>query len=363
MINSSHHHRQFVIKSKNREKTEKPKDRIEYESSEEVGYTNESEFQNNNDLEWSFPILTFKNVKQNICIWIRRHGMILSVLISIILGFLIASLLKTRKEPYNEFESFLIAFPGLFYMRIMRGVLMPLIIISIISNLGLILFLEQWCGNVHEGCNHHTEVVYIGLPLTDDKLRKSRLDDSKNWWTREITDVGFANYVGLITIEQSLLTIADWFQWYSQIGRFFLLLEILVNLKLEENPMLNELFHYSFTFCLTVFIHLFIIIPIHFLTFTELNPCKNLRLMPGITILYGSFTTSSSLISIPTTINWLERRANIEAVLARLFTIIGAVISKDGSAIWMTVTTIFVCQVTRLDLNFWDVAIIWYRKI
>lgn len=65
-----------------------------------------------------------------------------------------------------------------------------------------------------------------------------------------------------------------------------------------------------------------------------------------------AFTTSSSLATLPVTLDCLERRVGVSGRVSSFVAPLGATVTMDGTALYTVVSTVFISQVYGFDLSF-----------
>ena len=100
---------------------------------------------------------------------------------------------------------------------------------------------------------------------------------------------------------------------------------------------------------LGLFIHAFINLPLLLRTVARVNPFKHYK---GMTpALLTAFSTSSSMITLPLTIECTTTRSRVSRKIASFMLPIGATINMDGTALYECVAAIFIAQAYGLELG------------
>lgn len=137
---------------------------------------------------------------------------------------------------------------------------------------------------------------------------------------------------------------------YSPIGVFGLTLPIFFSTGIESLQTLSVFF---FTVLLALFIHLFLALLLILKVCGNVNPLKHLKEMTPV--LVTAFSTASSSGTLPTTIDIVQKRANVSKKTAALTLPLGATINMDGTALYECVVVIFISQlyasITGMDLT------------
>jgi len=97
-------------------------------------------------------------------------------------------------------------------------------------------------------------------------------------------------------------------------------------------------------------IHAFVNLPLLLRFVARVNPYKHYKGM--LPALLTAFSTSSSMVTLPLTIDCTTRRSRVSNKVANFMLPIGATVNMDGTALYECVATIFIAQVYGIDLSF-----------
>jgi Na+/H+-dicarboxylate symporter len=107
---------------------------------------------------------------------------------------------------------------------------------------------------------------------------------------------------------------------------------------------------YMVTIVLGLSIHFFLILPLIFFLLTRINPLVHYKAM-GLA-LTTAFSTSSSNATLPLTIRNIEKNAGVSNKISSFVLPLGATINMDGTALYECAGVIFISQVLGIELTF-----------
>lgn len=119
--------------------------------------------------------------------------------------------------------------------------------------------------------------------------------------------------------------------------------------------MAGELFMYTITILIALFIHGFILLPLAYYLIVKKSPIKFLLTM--LEALVASFATSSSSATIALVLNCLTD-INLNPIIVRAFGPLGSVFNMNGTAIYEAIGTIFIAQTLNVSLPFTSILLI-----
>ncbi len=129
-------------------------------------------------------------------------------------------------------------------------------------------------------------------------------------------------------------------------GVFCIMSTVVYNTGLDA--ILN-LMVYFILVAVTLVIHLSLTYPVLLTLFTGLNPVTLLKkLRPALLF---AFSTASSAATLPVTMEVARKRLGIGKTTASFTLPMGATINMDGTAIMQGVATVFIAQLSGVDLN------------
>ena len=98
-----------------------------------------------------------------------------------------------------------------------------------------------------------------------------------------------------------------------------------------------------------LFIHAFVNLPLLLRIVGRVNPLKHYKGMPPA--LLTAFSTSSSMVTLPLTIECVNTRSRVSKKVSSFMLPIGATVNMDGTALYECVATIFIAQVYGIHLG------------
>lgn len=176
--------------------------------------------------------------------------------------------------------------------------------------------------------------------------------------------VVFSIFFGVITsnMESSGRPLVDFFEalhqatlrmtmliiWYSPIGIVFLIAAKLIEMQNPETIFI-QLGFYILTVLVGLSVHAFITLPIVFFIITRKNPYRFMYNMSKA--LLTAWVTSSSIATLPITLESLanENAANIP--VAKFIAPIGATVNIEGAGVYDIVAPIFIAQLNNIPLD------------
>lgn len=106
---------------------------------------------------------------------------------------------------------------------------------------------------------------------------------------------------------------------------------------------------YILTIALGLSIHFLIILPLIIWLFTRRNPVEHFRNMANA--LVTAFSTSSSSVTLPVTMDCVESNAGVSNKISSFVLPMGATINMDGTALYECAGVLFIAQVMGVDLS------------
>lgn len=107
---------------------------------------------------------------------------------------------------------------------------------------------------------------------------------------------------------------------------------------------------YMITIALGLSLHFLIVLPLIFWLFTRRNPIDHFKNMANA--LVTAFSTSSSSVTLPVTMDCVESNAGVSNKISSFVLPMGATINMDGTALYECAGVLFIAQVMGIDLSF-----------
>lgn len=147
-------------------------------------------------------------------------------------------------------------------------------------------------------------------------------------------------------LDKALITIIMWVMYLAPIGVFALMGKAISDLGLHYVATLAK---YSFTVLFGLGTHFcvlsFVICPL----LARVSPMRFLRgMVPAFEV---AFSTSSSSATLPVTIRCASRRVGADENISNFVLPVGATINMDGTALYLSVASLFIAQVYGLGLS------------
>ena len=148
------------------------------------------------------------------------------------------------------------------------------------------------------------------------------------------------------SLDKAFITIITGVMALAPIGVFALMAKVIAELGLEYVITLAK---YSATVMGGLGTHFCVLA---FLVCPLLGRVAPMRFLRGMTPAFGvSFSTSSSSATLPVTIDCVSRRVGADRNICNFMLPIGATINMDGTALYLTVASLFVAQVYGIELG------------
>ncbi|HCW76115.1 MAG TPA: dicarboxylate/amino acid:cation symporter [Candidatus Marinimicrobia bacterium] len=106
---------------------------------------------------------------------------------------------------------------------------------------------------------------------------------------------------------------------------------------------------YMITITIGLTIHFLIILPVIYWIFTKRNPVDHFKNMANA--LVTAFSTSSSSVTLPVTMDCVESNAGVSNKISSFVLPMGATINMDGTALYECAGVLFIAQVMGVDLS------------
>ena len=148
------------------------------------------------------------------------------------------------------------------------------------------------------------------------------------------------------SLDKVFITIIMWVMLLAPIGVFALMAKVIAELGLEYVITLAK---YTFTVLFGLGLHFCVLV---FLMCPLLGRTKPFQFLRGMIPAFEvSFSTSSSSATLPVSIRCVTRRVGADENIANFMLPVGATINMDGTALYLSVASLFVAQVYGLDLS------------
>jgi Na+/H+-dicarboxylate symporter len=211
------------------------------------------------------------------------------------------------------------------------------------------------------GADAHTEAVSLGRRIQDDVLpmiiRNPIMADQN-----PIVIIFMALLIGTAlaalgvqgepalrvfqALDKVFITIIMWVMLVAPIGVFALMAKVITELGVEY---LITLAKYTFTVLFGLGLHFCLLVFVVCPLFGRTRPLTFLRgMIPAFEL---AFSTSSSSATLPVSMRCVTRRVGADENITNFMLPVGATINMDGTALYLSVASLFVAQVYGLDLS------------
>ena len=148
------------------------------------------------------------------------------------------------------------------------------------------------------------------------------------------------------SLDKALITIIMWVMFLAPIGVFALMAKAISELGIEYMLTLAK---YFCTVLLGLGLHFIVLSCVLCPVLARISPMRFLRGMaPAFQL---AFSTSSSSATLPVTIECATKRVGADQNISNFMLPVGATINMDGTALYLTVASLFVAQVYGMNLS------------
>lgn len=153
------------------------------------------------------------------------------------------------------------------------------------------------------------------------------------------------------SLNEVVFKLTDWVMKTAPVGVAALLVDTLLDPKLADlTTFFVNLGGYSVTVLLGLFLHGFVFLPLMLLFVAKRNPLDYIRsLSPA---LLTAFSTASSSATYPVTRDCVVDDAEVSRESADFVLPLGATINMDGTALYEAVAAVFIANAIGIDLTF-----------
>ncbi|XP_046546858.1 excitatory amino acid transporter 3-like [Haliotis rubra] len=248
--------------------------------------------------------------------FLRRNILLISTILAVVLGFVAGIMFRSLKPSSDAIQ--LVQFPGELFLRMLKMLMLPLIVASIIT--GVI-----------------TYCIVFGVILNQLGHRGGVVEQ-------------FFTVINLVTFKMITLVM-----WYSPLGILFLITaQIMSTTDLRETG--QTLAIYIATEMAGLAIHSLVVLPGLYFILTRKNPYAIYRKATQVVI--TALATSSSAATLPVTMQCVEQRMKMDTRISRFILPVGATVNMDGTAVYAAIAPMFIAQYNGISLTFGDVIII-----
>uniref|UniRef100_A0A3B3RLR0 Amino acid transporter n=1 Tax=Paramormyrops kingsleyae TaxID=1676925 RepID=A0A3B3RLR0_9TELE len=365
--------------------------------------------------ECAVPVITAaakgdsKSFKDKFAVFLKRNLLVIltvsGVLVGVGLGMMVRSMELTRAEMTY------FAFPGEMLLRMLKMIILPLVVCSLISGAASLDTRSLGkLGGIAVGYFFVTTLIAsaIGVALafiikpgvgasalntnslglqsvsTSKETTDSFLDLARNLFPANLVAAAFRtvpfgmesdgmNILGLVlfamvfgvalkklgaegeelirffnAFNEATMVLVSWIMWYVPVGIMFLVGSKMVEME-DVVLLVTSLGKYIFASILGHIIHGSLVLPLIYFAFTRKNPYSFLSGL--ITPFTTAFATCSSSATLPSMMKCVEENNGVDKHISRFILPIGATVNMDGAAIFQCVAAVFIAQLNNSELN------------
>eukprot|EP00092_Neocalanus_flemingeri_P040388 GFUD01043987.1.p1 GENE.GFUD01043987.1~~GFUD01043987.1.p1 ORF type:complete len:516 (-),score=93.80 GFUD01043987.1:82-1629(-) len=370
----------------------------------------------------NLPSITMDGVKA----WFRENMLLLLTFTGVLSGFVLGTFLRALELSPETI--LLIAYPGELFMRLLKLMILPLIIASLITGaaglnakmngmialrtivffiatsllsacVGLVLVIALHPGNpetktllgsgttIDKKIDIMDNFLDLGRNLIPDNLFKAAFQTAGTKYvpvpekfeefTKNLSYRSGTNTLGIIffcltfgtvlgslgkkaqlvveffkIIDEAIMKMVNAIMWISPIGISSVICAKILGVA-NLGSMMSQLGLFLITVCSGIFIYQFTFLQAIYFIFVRKNPFK---FWWGLFQAWmTAFATASTAAALPITFRCVEKN-NVDPRISKFVLPIGATVNMDGTALFVTVASIFIAQMNDIPLNAGDYA-------
>lgn len=151
------------------------------------------------------------------------------------------------------------------------------------------------------------------------------------------------------SVTEAMLTMAEWIIKLTPIGVFSLISYVIADQGID---VILDLWEYMLMVLVVLLIHALVTLPFVLSIFGRINPYKYLSTIREAPIM--AFSTASSAATLPVSMRIVEEVGGVDKKNASFVLPLGATVSMDGTAAYLTVAVLYISHLAGLDLSFAD---------
>ncbi|KPP58306.1 neutral amino acid transporter A-like [Scleropages formosus] len=302
--------------------------------------------------------------------FLRRNLVVILTVSGVLLG--VALGMALRGVRLSRAHVTYVAFPGEMLLRMLRMVILPLVVCSLVSGRGSAQGHRRLLPGPGEYATDY-KMVAVGN-LTNGTLTYQKVPVG--------VDMDGTNILGLVlfaivfgvalrklgadgeeltrffsSFNEATMVLISWIMWYVPVGITFLVAGKIAEME-DAVLLVTSLGKYIFASILGHVIHGGVVLPLIYLTFTRKNPFSFLSglIAPFTT----AFATCSSSATLPSMMKCVEENNGVDKRISRFILPIGATVNMDGAAIFQCVAAVFIAQLNNVQLDAGQIFTILY---
>jgi len=155
------------------------------------------------------------------------------------------------------------------------------------------------------------------------------------------------SFFGAINI--NMLKMAEWVIKLTPIGVFSLISYVVAFQGVDS---IFGLWQYVLLVIGVILIHAFVTLPILMSTFARINPYSYLKKIKEVPLM--AFSTASSAATLPVSLEVAETKGGISPKTAGFVLPLGATVSMDGTAAYLSIAVLYIANLSGVVLSFSD---------
>ncbi|MCD6173371.1 MAG: dicarboxylate/amino acid:cation symporter [Sulfurimonas sp.] len=150
-------------------------------------------------------------------------------------------------------------------------------------------------------------------------------------------------------VTNAMLTMAEWIIKLTPIGVFSLISYVIADQGID---VILDLWKYILVVLGVLILHGLITLPFVLSVFGKVNPYKYLSLIREAPIM--AFSTASSAATLPVSMRIVEEVGGVDKENASFVLPLGATVSMDGTAAYLTIAVLYISHLAGVDLSFME---------
>ncbi|MCK5697502.1 MAG: dicarboxylate/amino acid:cation symporter [Gammaproteobacteria bacterium] len=150
-------------------------------------------------------------------------------------------------------------------------------------------------------------------------------------------------------LSNAMLKIAEWIIMLTPIGVFSLISFVVAE---QGIGVIIGLWKYMLVVLGVLVIHALVTLPMILLLFTKINPYQYLRAVREVPLM--AFSTASSAATLPVSMKVVQEKGGVSKESAAFVLPLGATVSMDGTAAYLTIAVMYIANLSGVVLNFGD---------
>jgi len=151
------------------------------------------------------------------------------------------------------------------------------------------------------------------------------------------------------SVTEAMLTMAEWIIKLTPIGVFSLLSYVIAE---QGIGVILGLWKYVMVVMSVLIFHAIVTLPAVLSLFGRINPYKYLKTIREAPIM--AFSTASSAATLPVSMRIVEEVGGVDKKNASFVLPLGATVSMDGTAAYLTVAVLYIANLSGVDLSFME---------